>query len=99
MEKKQAELDYMSKTIPSSWEFVDYTFMIEDVTRALTHQLVRTRTASYAQQTMQILRTFLGFGYEIGPSLEKNVKAAKIYAVEMEYIGQTYKNLLTWVWR
>lgn len=40
-----------SDTIRSSWEFVDFTFSIQDVTRAATHQLVRTRTASYAQQS------------------------------------------------
>lgn len=52
-EKKQAELDYMLKTIQSSWEFVDYTFLIEGVSRAFTHQLVRTRTASFAQQSQR----------------------------------------------
>lgn len=55
IEKKMEELTYMANTIRSSWEFVDYTFLFEDVTRAFTHQLVRTRHASYAQQTMQIL--------------------------------------------
>lgn len=54
--KKREELDYMANTIRSSWEFVDYTFLLEDVTRAFTHQLVRTRHASYAQQTQQVLR-------------------------------------------
>lgn len=49
------ELDYISKTLRSSWEFVDFTFQIEDVTRAFTHQLVRTRTASYAQQAQRVV--------------------------------------------
>ena len=31
-DKKQAELDYMLQTIKSSWEFVDYTFELRDVT-------------------------------------------------------------------
>ena len=53
--KKFAELEYMANTIRSSWEFVSYNFLLEDVTRSFTHQLVRTRQASYAQQTMQIL--------------------------------------------
>ncbi len=51
-DKKLAELEYMAATIPSSWEFVDYVFMIEGVSRAFTHQFVRSRNASYAQQTM-----------------------------------------------
>lgn len=54
-ERKLAELDYMANTIPSSWEFVDYVFMIEGVSRAFTHQFVRTRSGSYAQQTMRVL--------------------------------------------
>lgn len=54
-EKKSQELAYMADTIRSSWEFVDYVFVLEGVTRAFTHQLVRTRHASYAQQTMQVI--------------------------------------------
>lgn len=54
-EKKITELEYMANTIPSSWEFVDYTFLITGVSRAFTHQLVRTRQASYAQQTMRMI--------------------------------------------
>lgn len=51
--KKQDELDYMRKTIKSSWEFVNYIFEITGVSRAFTHQLVRTRQASYAQQSQR----------------------------------------------
>jgi len=54
-EKIEAELAYMADTIPSSWEFVDYVFLVEGVSRAYTHQQVRTRQASYAQQTMRVL--------------------------------------------
>ena len=50
-EKKQSELDYMLNTIRSSWEFIDYTFDVRDVSRGFTHQFVRTRQASYAQQS------------------------------------------------
>lgn len=53
LEKKMAELDYMLGTIHSSWEFVNYTFHIDGVTRAFTHQLVRTRHGSYAQQSQR----------------------------------------------
>lgn len=76
-ERKLHELEYMANTIPSSWEFVDYTFLIEGVTRAFTHQLVRTRTASFAQQTMRVLDVSTGHGwdYMTGPSIpEKDEK-------------------------
>jgi flavin-dependent thymidylate synthase len=49
------ELDYISKTLRSSWEFIQFTFQIKGVTRAFTHQLVRTRTASYAQQAQRVV--------------------------------------------
>lgn len=54
-EKKLEELQYMANTIPSSWEFADFTFLITAVSRAFTHQFVRTRQGSYAQQTMRML--------------------------------------------
>lgn len=54
-ERKEAELAYMADTIPSSWEFVDYVFCVEGVSRAYTHQQVRTRTGSYAQQSLRVV--------------------------------------------
>lgn len=64
-----AELEYMANTIPSSWEFCNYTFLINGVTRAFTHQFVRTRTGSYAQQTMRVLDVN-GWDYLTGPTIE-----------------------------
>lgn len=52
--RKREELRYIANTIKSSWEFVSYTFLIEGVSRAFTHQFVRTRQASYAQQSMRV---------------------------------------------
>lgn len=54
MEEILEELEYISNTVPSAWEFVHYTFLIQDVSRAFTHQFVRTRTGSYAQQTLRV---------------------------------------------
>lgn len=54
-EQKLEHIAYMRDTIKSSWEFVDYVFKIEGVTRAFTHQVVRTRTGSYAQQAMRVV--------------------------------------------
>lgn len=48
-------LAYIANTIPSSWEFVDYVFLVEGVSRAYTHQQVRTRTGSYAQQSLRVV--------------------------------------------
>jgi flavin-dependent thymidylate synthase len=51
--EKIKQLEYMRNTIQSSWEFVDYVFIVEDVTRAFTHQIVRHRHNSYAQQAQR----------------------------------------------
>jgi flavin-dependent thymidylate synthase len=72
-EKMLEELKYMANTIPSSWEFIEYSFLINDVTRAFTHQFVRTRTGSYAQQTMRVLNVN-GWTYGTGPSIENDVE-------------------------
>lgn len=53
--RKAEHLAYMRDTIKSSWEFADYTFRISGVTRAFTHQLVRTRTGSYAQEAQRVI--------------------------------------------
>jgi thymidylate synthase ThyX len=53
MQDKLTELDYMKKTIQSSFEFVTYVFNIEGVSRNFTHQLVRTRNAVYAQESQR----------------------------------------------
>ena len=51
--EKLEHLAYMRDTIKSSWEFIDYVFEITGVSRAFTHQFVRTRTGSYAQQSQR----------------------------------------------
>jgi flavin-dependent thymidylate synthase len=61
-ERKMKELDYMLGTIHSSWEFVDYVFLIDGVSRAFTHQLVRSRSNSYAQQSQRTV-DMSGFEY------------------------------------
>lgn len=56
------ELDYMSKTIRSSWEFLDVTFSIRNVSRACAQQITRTRFTpidgdlfgSYAMQSQRV---------------------------------------------
>jgi len=90
-EKKLQELEYMSTTIPSSWEFCSMTFCIEGVTRAFTHQLVRTRTASYAQQAMRIV-DMTDFEYYTGPSI--NEQAKETYDYGMKGINKVYQQLI-----
>lgn len=92
-EKVKEELAYMANTIPSSWEFVNYTFLINDVTRAFTHQFVRTRTGSYAQQTMRVLNK-KGWTYATGPTVAEG-ELGSSYDACMDVIADTYDELIS----
>lgn len=95
-EKKEAELVYISNTIPSSWEFVEYTWMIEGVTRAFTHQFVRSRQFSFAQQTMRVLDVSEGQGWDYlaGPTIAADPARMQLYIAQMHSIGEIYKDLI-----
>jgi len=71
---------------------------VENVTRAFTHQLVRTRQASYAQQTMRVLNVAEGPGwsYLTGPSIaqEEHPRRREIYDHVMRVIADGYQELI-----
>lgn len=54
VEELQAEMDYMSATIASSWEMIDIIFSVNGISRACAQQMTRTRTASYAMQSQRV---------------------------------------------
>jgi flavin-dependent thymidylate synthase len=87
-DRKLNELEYMRNTIASSWEFVDYIFMLEDVSRAFTHQLVRHRVGTaFAQQTMRTLDV-TGFDHITGPTVQ-----APAYINGQEYNDMSVEKL------
>lgn len=92
VDELNAELDYMSRTLRSSWEFVDYTFQIVGVTRAFTHQLVRTRTASYAQQAQRVV-DMGSFGYTVPDTVAGNEEALAAWCALMAQISNTYQSM------
>jgi thymidylate synthase ThyX len=92
-QEKMDELEYMANTIPSSWEFVDYVFLVEGVSRAYTHQQVRTRQASYAQQTMRVLD--MGeFEYIYSDKIAADPVAVKIVDDALDAIKVAYTGLI-----
>lgn len=93
-EEKLAELAYMANTIPSSWEFVDYTFLVTGVSRAYTHQQVRTRSASYAQQTMRVLDMSKGYEYVHTDRNKADPRAMAIIADTNNFIRESYEGLI-----
>ena len=87
------EIKAIASTIPSAWEFLHYTFLLEDVTRAFTHQLVRTRTASYAQQTMRVL-PMEDFGYKVPEKISGDPDTELTYERAMWRTNKDYQSLL-----
>ena len=73
-------------------EHVTFTFGIEGVSRALTHQLVRHRIASYSQQSQRYVNGSK-FGYVIPPDIEKNPNLAKAYDDFMKNCADFYEAL------
>lgn len=97
-EELKPELDYMSKTLRSSWEFLDYTFEIQGVSRAFTHQFVRTRTGSYAQQAQRVV-DMSGFeyitpDYLLDPKTEIEQQCLECYQDTMSMISTGYGALV-----
>src|ERR1700722_4532243 len=89
-DKKTEQLSLAANTNPGSHEFVDYTFLLANVTRAFTHQLVRTRTASYAQQTQMIL-SVRGFTAGEGGLDGENLE---LYRETMRTVARSYDLML-----
>jgi len=90
---RDAELTYIANTLRSSWEFIDYTFCITGVTRAFTHQFVRTRTGSYAQQTHRTLNVE-GFSAEMPETIGDDPKRMAAWTETMDKIRENYKTLI-----
>lgn len=83
------ELSKVAKSIRSSWEFVDYTFEVADVTRAYTHQQVRTRVgASFAQQAQRVV-DLSHFDTRV-PATVKNADQGNRWDALMDNIAETY---------
>lgn len=85
------ELESVFKTIGSAWEFVDFIFLIQGVTRAFTHELVRHRAGvAYAQQSQRAVSFEHGFEWLDTGTAKDN----REYRVAMQKIGVLYNMLL-----
>ena len=73
-------------------EHSSFTFSVEGVSRALTHQLVRHRLASYSQQSQRYV-DIENFEPVVPDSIEENSKTAEKYEKFMEEVVETYKEL------
>lgn len=77
----------------SPLEHVSFTFAIEGISRACTHQIVRHRIASYSQQSQRYVK-LEQFEYIIPPAIEKNPEAKRIFIETMERDQEAYDELV-----
>lgn len=73
-------------------EFADFTFHIEGISRACSHQLVRHRVASYAQRSQRYVEED-NFNYIIPDSINNNMEALAKYTQTMHNVCECYSYL------
>jgi thymidylate synthase (FAD) len=73
-------------------EHASYTFSLEGVSRALTHQLVRHRIASFSQQSQRYVSLHEP-SYVIPPKVAADPELKREFEELMERIWQTYRHL------
>ena len=105
LEKKEPstekEIDNLLRHLHTSghtsvFEHVKFTFAVDGVSRALSHQLVRHRLASYSQQSQRYVSNAGDFNiedYVVPPSIEKNNEAYGEYLTTLAEIQKSYNKL------
>lgn len=78
----------------STLEHASYTFAIDGVSRALTHQLVRHRLASYNQQSQRYVKFKEGVPVVVPHTIEDNPEAKAIFDEAVAASGEVYQKLL-----
>ncbi len=76
----------------SPTEHVSFTFGIEGISRACSHQLVRHRIASYSQQSQRYVDG-TKFDFVTPPEIAKNEKAYAAYTKALEVEAAAYKQI------
>ena len=77
----------------SPLEHVSFTFAVEGISRACSHQLVRHRIASYSQQSQRYVKLDQ-FEYIIPPEIEAVKEAKEVFIQAMEEDQKSYDKLV-----
>lgn len=98
LNEKEA-LDFLKMVIGfghfSVTEHANFTFSISGVSRALTHQLVRHRIASYTQQSQRYVKfSREELQYVTPPTIEEDKEAKKLYDELMIKVADVYEKLI-----
>jgi len=79
----------------SPFEHADFTFCVGGVSRALSHQLVRHRIASYSQESQRYVDYMKvpALPYAVPPSIRANPAALAIYESSMQTTLEAYRTM------
>jgi len=75
-------------------EHASFTFAIEGISRACSHQLIRHRIASYSQQSQRYVSAEAGFNYIVPPVIQKDKKLKKYFEDFMAKTQAAYQYLI-----
>lgn len=78
----------------SALEHASFSFAVDGVSRACTHQLVRHRVASYNQQSQRYVRFGEQDSFVIPPSISANEEASRVFVQAMEQARAAYDRLV-----
>ena len=75
-------------------EHSSFTFAIEGISRACSHQLVRHRLASYSQQSQRYVSEEAGFDYVIPPIIKEDRELKENFTSFMKQAQAAYNNMV-----
>jgi thymidylate synthase (FAD) len=75
-------------------EHASFTFAVEGISRACSHQLVRHRLASYSQQSQRYVSEESGFDFVIPPSIKKDRELARYFGDFMNKAQEAYNHVV-----
>lgn len=75
-------------------EHASFTFAIEGISRACSHQLVRHRLASYSQQSQRYVSEESGFDYIVPPLIKEDKELKRYFEDFMERAQEAYTHLV-----
>jgi len=78
----------------SAFEHASFTFAVDGISRACSHQLVRHRVASYSQQSQRYVRFNSEGDFVIPPSIAASPEAQKVFLEAMENARKAYEGLV-----
>lgn len=92
-DEQAAHFAYMLDTIKSPFEFVDYIFRVEGVSRNFSHQFVRTRTNCYQEKTGRA-NDLSGDSVIVPGAIQDSPHAQRLFKVAADLSMDAYRTLI-----